>query len=309
MEIEQINKSKINDEKDIYSMLNDLNNKYNLLEKKQNENQEIIEKNKSFILILNQNFMIIKKYIKEFKTKIEKEIKDLKQVIIQNKVYKCDKKDNTDMDQLNNIKNEIDENTKNIDKNIEEQISDIKKLKLKMITDKDELKNYESKNDFIFQSFEKLLAEIMKKGDIDETNSEKLKNISEKLIINDISPYEYTTRYITETYNYFDKKNELDEKKLEKLSRINKIIMDHIEKIEKELNKNKKDKKHKKEKNDKIKKSKAIKTDSKIEKFRKKFGLSEKDADDKTIKEHLKIYKNDETKTYQALMNRILNKK
>ena len=309
MEIEQINKNKINDEKDIYSMLNDLNNKYNLLEKKQNENQEIIEKNKSFILILNQNFMIIKKYIKEFKTKIEKEIKDLKQVIIQNKAYKYDKKDNTDMDQLNNIKNEIDENTKNIDKNIEEQISDIKKLKLKMITDKDELKNYESKNDFIFQSFEKLLAEIMKKGDIDETNSEKLKNISEKLIINDISPYEYTTRYITETYNYFDKKNELDEKKLEKLSRINKIIMDHIEKIEKELNKNKKDKKHKKEKNDKIKKSKAIKTDSKIERFRKKFGLSEKDADDKTIKEHLKLYKNDETKTYQALMNRILNKK
>ena len=309
MEIEQINKSKINDEKDIYSMLNDLNNKYNLLEKKQNENQEIIEKNKSFILILNQNFMIIKKYIKEFKTKIEKEIKDLKQVIIQNKAYKYDKKDNTDMDQLNNIKNEIDENTKNIDKNIEKQISDIKKLKLKMITDKDELKNYESKNDFIFQSFEKLLAEIMKKGDIDETNSEKLKNISEKLIINDISPYEYTTRYITETYNYFDKKNELDEKKLEKLSRINKIIMDHIEKIEKELNKNKKDKKHKKEKNDKIKKSKAIKTDSKIERFRKKFGLSEKDADDKTIKEHLKLYKNDETKTYQALMNRILNKK
>ena len=309
MEIEQINKNKINDEKDIYSMLNDLNNKYNLLEKKQNENQEIIEKNKSFILILNQNFMIIKKYIKEFKTKIEKEIKDLKQVIIQNKAYKYDKKDNTDMDQLNNIKNEIDENTKNIDKNIEKQISDIKKLKLKIITDKDELKNYESKNDFIFQSFEKLLAEIMKKGDIDETNSEKLKNISEKLIINDISPYEYTTRYITETYNYFDKKNELDEKKLEKLSRINKIIMDHIEKIEKELNKNKKDKKHKKEKNDKIKKSKAIKTDSKIERFRKKFGLSEKDADDKTIKEHLKLYKNDETKTYQALMNRILNKK
>jgi len=309
MEIEQINKNKINDEKDIYSMLNDLNNKYNLLEKKQNENQEIIEKNKSFILILNQNFMIIKKYIKEFKTKIEKEIKDLKQIIIQNKAYKCDKKDNTDMDQLNNIKNEFDENTKNIDKNIEKQISDIKKLKLKMITDKDELKNYESKNDFIFQSFEKLLAEIMKKGDIDETNSEKLKNISEKLIINDISPYEYTTRYITETYNYFDKKNELDEKKLEKLSRINKIIMDHIEKIEKELNKNKKDKKHEKEKKDKIKKSKAIKTDSKIEKFRKKFGLSEKDADDKTIKEHLKIYKNDETKTYQALMNRILNKK
>ena len=253
--------------------------------------------------------MIIKKYIKEFKTKVEKEIKDLKQIIIQNKAYKCDKKDNTDMDQLNNIKNEFDENTKNIDKNIEKQISDIKKLKLKMITDKDELKNYESKNDFIFQSFEILLAEIMKKGDIDETNSEKLKNISEKLIINDISPYEYTTRYITETYNYFDKKNELDEKKLEKLSRINKIIMDHIEKIEKELNKNKKDKKHEKEKKDKIKKSKAIKTDSKIERFRKKFGLSEKDADDKTIKEHLKIYKNDETKTYQALMNRILNKK
>ena len=309
MEIEQNNKNKINDEKDIYSMLNDLNNKYNLLEKKQNENEEIIEKNKSFILILNQNFMIIKKYIKEFKTKIEKEIKDLKQIIIQNKAYNCDKKDNTDMDQLNNIKNEFDENTKNIDKNIEKQISDIKKLKLKMITDKDELKNYESKNDFIFQSFEKLLAEIMKKGDIDETNSEKLKNISEKLIINDISPYEYTTRYITETYNYFEKKNELDEKKIEKLSRINQIIMDHIEKIEKELNKNKKDKKHKKEKNDKIKKSKAIKTDSKIERFRKKFGLSEKDADDKTIKEHLKLYKNDETKTYQALMNRILNKK
>ena len=50
-----------------------------------------------------------------------------------------------------------------------------------------------------------------------------------------------------------------------------------------------------------------MKSDSKIEKFRKKFGLSKEDADDKAIKEYLNLYKNDEKKTYQALMNRILN--
>ena len=245
--------------------------------------------------------MIIKKYIKEFKTKIEKEIKDLKQIIIQNKAYKCDKKDITDMNQLNNIKNEFDENTKNIDKNIEKQISDIKKLKLKMITDKDELKNYESKNDFIFQSFEILLAEIMKKGDIDETNSEKLKNISEKLIINDISPYEYTTKYFSETYKYLDKKNELNEERVKKLSQINKKVTDYIDKFEHELIK-----KNKKGKKDKI----IPKTpDNKIEKFRNKYGLRKEDADDKKIKEQLKLYKHDEIRAYQALMNRIVNKK
>jgi len=235
MEIEQNNKIYINKEKDIYAMLNDLNAKYYLLEKKQNENQEIIEKNKSFILILNQNFKAIKKYIKEFKTKYEKEINVLKETIFQNKANKYGKTDNINIDQLNNLKNEFDEKAKNIDKNIEEQIKDIKKLKLKKINKDDELKYNESKNDYIFQSFELLLAEIMKKGDLDGNNCERLKNISEKLIINDISPYEYTTRYFSETYKYLDKKNELNEERIKKLSQINKKITDYIDKIEHEL--------------------------------------------------------------------------
>ena len=133
MEIVHINENNINKGKDIYSMLNDLNEKYFLLEKRQNENQEIIEKNKSFILILNQNFKAIKKYIKEFKTKYEKEINALKEIIFQNKANIYANTDNINIDQLNNLKDEFDENTKNIDKNIEAQINDIKKLKLKMI--------------------------------------------------------------------------------------------------------------------------------------------------------------------------------
>ena len=302
MEIAHINKNNINKEKDIYSMLNDLNEKYFLLEKRQNENQEIIEKNKSFILILNQNFKAIKKYIKEFKTKYEKEINALKEIIFQNKSNIYDNNtDNFKIDKLNNLKDEFDEKAKIIDKNIEEQINDIKKLKLKMINKDEELNSYESKNDYIFQSFELLLAEIMKKGDIDENNYEKLKNISEKLIINDISPYEYTTRYFSETYKYLDKKNELNEERVKKLSQINKKVTDYIDKIEHELNK-----KNKKGKKDKI----IPKTpDNKIEKFRNKYGLRKEDADDKKIKEQLKLYKNDEIRTYQALMNRIVNKK
>jgi hypothetical protein len=302
MEIEQINKNEINEQKDLYSLFKDLNEKYYLLEKKQNANQEIIEKNKSFILILNQNFKAIKKYIKEFKTKYEKEINALKEIIFQNKSNIYDNNtDNFKIDKLNNLKDEFDEKAKNIDKNIEEQINDIKKLKLKMINKENELNSYETKNDYIFQSFELLLAEIMKKGDIDEKNYEKLKNISEKLIINDISPYEYTTRYFSETYKYLDKKNELNEERVKKLSQINKKVTDYIDKIEHELNK-----KNKKGKKDKI----IPKTpDNKIEKFRNKYGLRKEDADDKKIKEQLKLYKNDEIKTYQALMNRIVNKK
>ena len=141
----------------------------------------------------------------------------------------------------------------------------------------------------------------MKKGDIDENNYEKLKNISEKLIINDISPYEYTTKYFSETYKYLDKKNELNEERIKKLSQINKNVTDCIDKIEHELNK-----KNKKGKKDKI----IPKTpDNKIEKFRNKYGLRKEDADDEKIKEQLKLHKNDEIRTYQALMNRIVNKK
>ena len=145
------------------------------------------------------------------------------------------------------------------------------------------MKIYESKDEVL--SFEHLLSEIMKKGDINSKNYEKLKEISEKLIKNDISPFECMTKYISETYKYLHCKNKLDEKQIEKLSQINKKVSDSIGKIEIELNK-------KLKKESKSKKAQT-KGGVKIEEFRKKFELREEDADDNLIQEYLKLNKND----------------
>ena len=67
MENGQININQINQNQDIYSMIKIMNEKYNLLEKKQKDDEELIQINKKNILLLNENLNILRKTIKNLK--------------------------------------------------------------------------------------------------------------------------------------------------------------------------------------------------------------------------------------------------
>ena len=67
MENGQININEINQNQDIYSMIKIMNEKYNLLEKKQKDDEELIQINKKNILLLNENLNLLRKDYQEFK--------------------------------------------------------------------------------------------------------------------------------------------------------------------------------------------------------------------------------------------------
>ena len=153
------------------------------------------------------------------------------------------------------------------------------------------------------------MARIIDKNDIDDKIKEELKETSEKLMINDIIPHEYTAQYFAITYKYLREQNEKNEKykkneeeeNVKKILIINKKIFEVLEQIEKELTIKIKNLK-------KVKKSNK-KVDKKIQEFRDKHSISEEDASDEKIKEYLKLYNNDELKACDAIMRSILGEK
>ena len=102
MENGQININEINQNQDIYSMIKIMNEKYNLLEKKQEEDEKLIQINKKNILLLNENLNLLRKDYQEFKRLYLKEIKELKVKI--NKQNKINRYDENIGKKLNNIK-------------------------------------------------------------------------------------------------------------------------------------------------------------------------------------------------------------
>ena len=148
----------------------------------------------------------------------------------------------------------------------------------------------------IFQKFENLLAIIIDKNNIDDKIKEDLNQYCEKLIINKISPVEYSAKYFSATYKYLE--NGIEKEKFDKILKANEKIILAVEEIEKKLNKKRKQIKYEKKQNKKV--------DKKIEEYRKKYSLLEEDASDELIKKCLKQYKNDEIKAYQAIMSVIL---
>ena len=295
MEDEQnSNSMKINKEQNIYTMLEELNKKYNILEKKQKINEEKIEKNEKTIFNLNKNIMIVKKYIDEIKIKIEKDINELNEKINeQNKKNEPEKINNINLniEQLNNIKLKFDEKNNIIDKKIDELIKDIKEIKMNQNLKDNAPKMNEKKDIPLVDNFQNLLTEIMIKGDIDQYTKERLKKIIENLINNSNSPKHYLTNFLSENYiKYLEKSSELDNKKIEKLSEINKKISDYVDNISRELM----------QKN-KANNMKIMESDNKIEQFRKKYNIRKEEHDDQLIKNFLNYYKNDEEKVYQAL--------
>ena len=286
------NDKKINFEKNIYSMFEELSEKYKKLEEKQKLNYEKIEKNEKTIFNLNQNLKLIKKYIFDIKMKIEKEINELKEKIKrQNNENKYDEINNLIIsnEQLNNIKFQFDEKNNIINKRLEELINDVNEIKISQMSKDNEIKINE--NILLVNDFKSFLKDIMNKGNLDESKNERLKELIEKLINNSNSPKEYLTNFITENFNkYSERSNKINNENMEKMEDIFKKISDFIDKIEKELKKNNKSK------NIEIKEK-----DNKIEQFRLKFNIKEEEFNDEIIKNHLNYYNGKEDKAYQAL--------
>ena len=296
MEDDKNNSIKINKEQNLYSMLEELKKKYNILEKKQKINEEKIEKNEKTIFNLNKNIMIMKKYIDQIKIKIEKDINELKEKINeQNKKNEPEKINNINLniEQLNNIKLQFDEKNNIIDKKIDELIKDIKEIKKNQNLKDNATKMNEKKDILLVDNFQILLKEIMSKGDIDHNIKERLKIIIENLINSSYSPKKYLTNFLNGYNNkYIEKSSESNIKKIDKLVEINKKIYDYIDKIEKEL----------KQKNkNKANNMKIIESDNKIELFRKKYNIRKEEYKDEVIQNYLNFFQNDEEKVYQSL--------
>jgi hypothetical protein len=179
MENGQININEINQNQDIYSMIKIMNEKYNVLEKKQKEDEELIQINKKNILLLNENLNILRKDYQEFKRLFLKEIKELSVKI--NKQNKINRYDENIGKKLNNIKLEFDEKNKIEEKRFKE-LNDVKNEIQVNKNTKDKLLKIDEKKDIsIFEKFENLLSIIIYKGDIDKTNYEKLEAIVKEL--------------------------------------------------------------------------------------------------------------------------------
>ena len=238
MENRQINNNLFIQQQELYLMINELNEKYKILEKKNKENEELIKVNKNNIIMLNKNLNIVKNFYEELKKKSEKDINDLKEKINSlDNVKKNDKIDNIFKENLDNIRKEIEEKNKYLEKLFNELSSEIKEIRLKLNFKNQELKIDESEEKNIFQSYENLLAKILSQQDIDNKSYERMKIIMEKLIINNISPYDLTNIYFKDLYNLQDFN---DKENTEKLCNMQMKICDTIENIINELIKPKK---------------------------------------------------------------------
>ena len=328
------NKNNQLQQNDLVSIINELKKKYEILE----DNQKKYElKNRSAILGLNENINLVKASLDEFKSQCENNIAILRKNIFDiNNENKINKNGNEFVEEINKFTNKYDNFTKDIDTKIDELKIEIKEIKMNIsnmnknniyinndgninnnnnnvnininnnannnINNK-ELKIDKDEEKTIFQKFENLLAIIIDKNNIDDEIEKELRQTSEKLMINDVLPHEYTAKYFSTTFKYMSKqieKNEKDEN-VEKLIKINKKIFETLDEIEKELTIKIKNLKKEKKINKKV--------DKKIQEFRDKHSISEEDASDEKIKEYLKLYNNDELKACDAIMRSILGEK
>lgn len=322
MEIYQ-NNNNISKEPDLYAMINELRNKYEILEQKQKDNEELSKKNMINLLNLNTSLLGLKKIVQRLNNEYIKEIKDLNKIILDMAGLK--ENDKLNIIEINNIKNQYNEMSKELTKSFDIIKKEINEIKIKIVNNnslnfnkniiKD--KNENNKNNEIninknkneelnidqkeqktvFDKFQNLLAMIIEKNEIDEKILEELKILSEKLIINNISPLEYATEYFSDAYKYFvgEKSNYKD---VEKVIIINRKIFDVLEKIEPELKKKINNEKKPEKKN----------VDRRVEKFRINYKMKDEDATDKEIFDLLNVHRNNEQKVYEILITNIVNK-
>ena len=319
----QNNNDNIAKEPDLYAMINELRNKYEILEKRQKDNEELSKKNMTNILNLNTSLIGLKKIVQKMKNEYIKQIEDLNKIV--HDIIGQNEKDKINIIEINSIKNQYNEMSKELTKSFDSLKKEIKEIKIKIAINNNfninknifKDKNENNKNNDIninknkngelnidkkeqktvFDKFQNLLAMIIEKNEIDNKILEELKEVSEKLIINNISPLEYATEYFSDTYKYFVGEK-LNQKDVEKVLIINRKIFDVLEKIEPEL----------KEKINNEKKPEKKIVDRRVEKFRINKQIKDEDATDKEILDLLNVHRNNEQKVYEILIENILKK-
>ena len=118
MDVELNNDKNNQKQNDIYTMINDLKNKYEILEKRQMINEELSLKNKDVNLNLNKNLKLLKDLVINLKNKFGQNINELRESI-----DKIKKENNIDiikklsLEQINDLQNKYNEMCKEINKN------------------------------------------------------------------------------------------------------------------------------------------------------------------------------------------------
>ena len=205
MDVDLNNNKNNQKQNDIYTMINDLKNKYEILEKRQMINEELSLKNKDVNLNLNKNLKLLKDLVINLKNKFGQNINELKESI-----DKIKKENNIDiikklsLEQINDLQNKYNEMCKEIDKKIETLKNEIK-ININNINNNNNIKannniqiennnnNINIKNNknteliinkedekTIFQKFENLIAIIIDKNNIDDKIKEELNQYCEK---------------------------------------------------------------------------------------------------------------------------------
>ena len=306
----------IQQQNELYAMINDLKTKYEILENKQKMNEELSIKNKEINLNLNIYLKSLKDFVIDLKNRFEQHIGEMREMKENIDKIKKGKDINEirkiSLEQIKNLEKKYDEMNKEIDKKIEILKNEINNIKIDInnndIENNNNIININNNKDIklkidkneektIFQKFENLLATIIDKNDIDDKIKEELNQYCEKLIINNISPTEYSAKYFSAAYKYFQ--GEIGEGTFKKIEEANKKIFPAVEETENKIIKKLRDKKRE------IKPTK--KGDKEIEEFREKYSIIEEDASDEQIKKCLKKFKKDEQKAFEAIINKILN--
>ena len=147
------NNFSINQIPDIYSMIKEINNKYDILEKRQKENEKLTKNN---ILALNNNLKILARQYSNFKKQYEKDIDDLKNKLLnKSKENTLEKNNNLIFEEFDNFRVKNTERNNKIDKIFEEINNEIKKIKNDIIIIKNYALNREEYNNFKVKYTEK----------------------------------------------------------------------------------------------------------------------------------------------------------
>ena len=147
------NNFSINQIPDIYSMIKEINSKYDILEKRQKENEKLTKNN---ILALNNNLKILARQYSYFKKQYEKDIDDLKNKLLnKSKENTLEKNNNLIFEEFDNFKVKYTERNNKIDKIFEEINNEIKKIKNDIVIIKNYTLNREEFNNFKVKYTEK----------------------------------------------------------------------------------------------------------------------------------------------------------
>jgi hypothetical protein len=266
----------------INKKLEELENKYELIKKENMEYKRQIKQNEQTIVILNKRIDLIKKenlnYLEKY---LIRQFPYLKQ-IIENK--ENIKKGNNEIN-INEKKNELwdieriyEEIPIMIDKKIREfemnfiKLLEYNKIKIKKIKSIEEMKLQPQKNEIKERTIDKLLNVNLTKifseqsPDINIDDINDLKKICSVLIINKREPSEKIREFLNINLINF---NELDENQMINISSKKTKVFQSIEHIEL------------------LKEIKAKDEQEFIKQFREKYGITEKDYNDKKLKKQI----------------------